>query len=148
MDEISYGATIVNNVISRNGSLSDWFAGAGILIATAKNVEACNNIVTDNSQGIVAFQQDRGSGSQGTYSTTQTKIHDNYITMNEGVTGLTSGAENDSTNLFYNNHYCLKNKASFIWGHETDARGWQAAGQDKSGTFGDCKITPTPRRRE
>jgi hypothetical protein len=148
MDEISYGATIVNNVITANGALSDWIAGAGILISTAKNVEACNNVVTENSQGIVAFQQARGSGPQGQYVTTQTKIHDNFITMGEGVSGFALGTENDPTNLFYNNHYCLKNQAGFIWGVQTSVPGWQAAGQDKGATFTDCKITQAPQRRE
>jgi hypothetical protein len=148
MDEISYDATIVNNVISNNGILSGWIAGAGILISTAKNVEACNNVVTGNSQGIVAFHQDRGSGSQGPYATTQTNIHDNFIAMGQGVSGFTLGAQNDATNLYYNNHYCLKNQAGFIWGAQTSIPGWQAAGQDKGATFTDCKITPPLQRHE
>jgi hypothetical protein len=137
MDEVSYEATISNNTIIGNGELSGWIAGAGILIAVTANLEICNNVIKDNYQGITGFQQNRGAGPQGTYATSHTSIHDNYITMSQGLTGLTSGPERDPTNRFYNNHYCLKNGAGFIWGNKTNEKGWQAAGQDTSGTF-DC----------
>ena len=135
MDEISYSATISNNTITSNGKLSGWIGGAGVFIATAANVEVCNNIVNDNFQGITGFQNERGTGEHGKYATTNAKIHDNYITMRQGVTGLTLGAEKDPTNQFYDNHYCLASGAEFIWGTKTDLKGWQAAGQDKNGTF-------------
>jgi parallel beta-helix repeat protein len=137
MEEVSYGATISNNTISGNGNLSGWIAGGGIVISTASNVEVFGNVLVANAQGIIGFQQDRGSGSQGIYATHDCKIHDNFITMTEGSTGFTMGAERDGTNRFYNNHYFLRANDAFIWGNSIDIRGWVAAGQDKNGTF-DC----------
>jgi parallel beta-helix repeat protein len=135
MDEVSFGAIIRQNTITGNGRSSGWIGGAGILIATASGVEVCGNVVKGNAQGIVGFQQDRGVGSMGRFATSHNHVHDNYITMSEGITGFTGGAENDPTNVFYQNHYCLTNDASFIWGNKTCSKGWQAAGQDLRGTF-------------
>jgi parallel beta-helix repeat protein len=135
MDEVSFGAIIRQNTITGNGRSSGWIGGAGILIATASGVEVCGNVVKGNAQGIVGFQQDRGTGSMGRFVTSHNHVHDNYITMSEGITGLTGGAENDPTNVFYQNHYCLTNDAGFIWGNKTYSKGSQAAGHDLRGTF-------------
>ena len=135
MDEISYDTVISDNTILGNGSMSGWVAGAGIFIATAGHVEICNNVLKENSQGIVGFQNDRGSGEAGKYLTTDVKVHGNFIDTLKGVTGLTSGAENDPSNRFFDNHYCLHRKASFLWGAHTDRSGWQEAGQDLNGSF-------------
>jgi parallel beta-helix repeat protein len=137
MEEISYGATISNNIISENGRASGWIAGGGIVISTASNVEAFGNILAGNSQGIVGFQQDRGSGSQGVYLAHGNNIHDNFIAMTKGITGFTMGADADGTNRFYDNHYFLRYTIAFIWGKNTDVTGWRAVGQDQDGTF-DC----------
>jgi parallel beta-helix repeat protein len=142
MEEISYGATISNNTISGNGNVSGWIAGAGIVISTASNIEVVGNILNGNAQGIIGFQQDRGNGSQGRYRVQGNNIHDNFIVMTEGITGFTGGAEKDTTNHFYNNHYFLRSSTAFIWGNNTDVQGWQAAGQDKSGTFDCLSILP------
>jgi parallel beta-helix repeat protein len=135
MEEISYGAIISNNTIRGNGKLSGWIAGAGVFVSTAANVEICNNIIKGNYQGVTGFQEDRGAGGRGIYTTTNAFIHDNYITMERGVTGFTSRAINDPSNLFRRNHYCLTGRPSFLWGNKTDARGWQAVGNDSGGTF-------------
>jgi parallel beta-helix repeat protein len=137
MVEASYGAAISNNIITENGKLSGWIAGAGILISTASNVEVFRNVLGNNAQGIIGFQQDRGRGSRGEYVTRNNHIHDNFIAMADGITGFTSGAELDKTNRFSGNHYTLKRSAAFIWGNKTDVTGWLAAGQDKNGTI-DC----------
>lgn len=141
MEEVSYKATISNNIISGNGSLSSWIAGAGIVIATASNLDVFGNILSGNAQGVIGFQQDRGSGSRGRYLTHKIRIHDNFIVMTGGMTGLTMGAEKDNTNRFFNNHYFLRSGAVFIWGNHIDVQGWLAAGQDKNGTF-DCLSLP------
>jgi parallel beta-helix repeat protein len=135
MDETSYGAIISNNTLTGNGRLSGWIAGAGIFIATSSNIEICSNVVAGNYQGITGFQQRRGAGSLGLHVTSHASIHDNYITMSRGVTGLTGGAENNPTNLFSGNHYCLTDAAGFIWGGKIDVSGWQRMGQDSGGSF-------------
>jgi hypothetical protein len=134
MVEVSYGAVIANNSIIRNGEAAGWIAGAGILVATASNAEICNNILRNNRQGITGFTEDRGTGQLGKYSTKNTRVHDNYIAAG-GLTGLTRGAENEPSNLFYRNHYCLKKADSFLWGGQVGLETWLAAGQDKGGTF-------------
>jgi parallel beta-helix repeat protein len=145
MEEVSYGAIISNNIVSGNGSESSWIAGGGIVISTASNIEVFGNILTYNAQGVIGFEQNRGGGSRGVYLTHNNNIHDNFITMKEGTTGLTMGAEMDTTNRFYNNHYFLQDGRAFIWGDHTDIRGWLAMGQDINGTF-DClsKALPIP----
>jgi parallel beta-helix repeat protein len=135
MEEISYGARISNNIISGNGWASGWIAGGGIVISTASNNDIFGNTLIDNAQGIIGFQQNRGSGSSGVYLTHENRIHDNFIRMARGVTGFTMGAETDKTNHFFANHYFLGRSSGFIWGAGTDPEGWVAAGQDKEGTF-------------
>jgi parallel beta-helix repeat protein len=139
MNEISYGATISNNEITGNGRSSGWISGAGIFISSAADIEVCNNTLRANYQGVIGFQQDRGAGDRGRYTASRILIHDNNITMTQGLTGFTSGVERDPTNRFFNNHYCLMDPAAFLWGQKTDAKGWQAAGQDLNGTF-DCRV--------
>jgi parallel beta-helix repeat protein len=135
MEEISYGAKISNNIISGNGWASGWIAGGGIVISTASNNDIFGNTLIENAQGIIGFQQNRGSGSSGVYLTHENRIHDNFIRMARGVTGFTMGAETDKTNHFFANHYFLGRSSAFIWGTGTDPEGWMAAGQDKEGTF-------------
>lgn len=155
MDEISYGATISNNTIIRNGLLvgGGWIAGDGVFISTASNVEAFNNVISGNADGIVIYEDPtRGSGSEGTYSATNENIHDNYITIGAGTTdaasGLTGfmsiagGAEQYPTNSFANDHYCLSAGDVFQVGSDnTNQSGWQAAGYDTTGTF-NCSPVP------
>jgi hypothetical protein len=135
MDEVSFGALIRRNTIAGNGRSSGWIGGAGVLIATSSGVEVCGNVVKGNAQGIVGFQQDRGSGSLGKFVTSHNRVHDNYVSMSEGQSGFTGGAERDATNIFDHNHYCLTNEAGFLWGNKTDVKGWRGAGQDRDGTF-------------
>jgi hypothetical protein len=137
MEETSYGARISNNVIAENGRLGGWLSGAGIFIAASSNVHICNNVIKNNDQGIVGFQESRGSGPHGPYVTSGLRVHDNFITMTRGVSGLTSGAEREPRNIFYRNHYCLSGSANMIWGNLRTPAEWQAAGQDRDGTF-DC----------
>ena len=138
MDEASYGATISNNTIIGNGPNALWIAGVGIYISTASNVQAYGNVISGNIMGGILIYEDptRGSGPLGTYQATNENIHDNYITMSQGATVITGGAEKDSTNKFTANHYCLSGSAGFmIGGNNINRLGWQAAGYDTAGTF-------------
>jgi hypothetical protein len=140
IDETSQGAIIRNNVLAFNGRAAKWISGAGIFISTASNVEVYGNIINSNAHGgILVFEDsNRGSLSHRAWATTDNYIHDNYITMPQGVTAITGGAELNPTNLFTTNHYCFSGGAGFMVGdHNLNQTSWRSAGYDIEGTF-DC----------
>jgi parallel beta-helix repeat protein len=140
--EISYKAVIRNNTVRRNGAARQpWVEGAGILVWSSRDVEIYGNTVEDNwGGGIYGVNTDRGTGTLGVYEMRNFWVHDNTITMSRGVNGL----EGDGTApLFttFNNHwdrniYHVTGVAlPFNWlGPKTWAQ-WQAAGNDKNGTY-------------
>jgi hypothetical protein len=131
MDEFSYGAIISNNTLARNGYSTSWAPSGGIFISTASNVQVFNNIMKNNESGILVFEDNSGgSGSEGPYSSSNDVVHDNYVAMPFNVTGLTGGAEQNSSNQFYN-HYCLSGSQPFLIGSvmspQTRTGGWPRA---------------------
>ncbi|MFC7663584.1 right-handed parallel beta-helix repeat-containing protein [Methylorubrum suomiense] len=80
--EISYAATIRDNVLTGNGGEGvGWLWNGGIQIQNSKNVDVYRNYV-DASEGgnaITMIQQDRGTGSHGAWTTTGNSVHDNVI---------------------------------------------------------------------
>ena len=86
--EISYDAIIRNNTLIGNGygDTRGWGWGSDINIQNSRNVEVYGNRVemTGGGNGIVLIQQNRGSGTFGTYTTTGNQIHDNTIVDHDG----------------------------------------------------------------
>ena len=64
-----------------------WGWGNEIQIQNSQNVEVYGNRVemTGGGNGIVMIQQNRGSGTFGTYTTTGNQIHDNIIVDHDGA---------------------------------------------------------------
>jgi hypothetical protein len=141
--EISYAAVIRNNIVRRNGfSFSTWVWGAGILVAASPNVEIYGNTVEGNADGIAAVQQDRGSGRYGAYQLANLWVHDNTVTMSQGLTGVVEDIDDPSVftsrNIrFTNNRYrFLVDDYFFTWQDDdrSDAQ-WKSYGMDVTGTF-------------
>jgi parallel beta-helix repeat protein len=113
--EISSGSKITGNTIHGNGHKGgggstavgcvNWVTGAGIVAANSSNVEATNNNVYGNCNGIVGTQQNR---SDSTILLQNFNVHDNAIAGPGGVTGAASYPKIDlsARNItFANNTY-------------------------------------------
>jgi parallel beta-helix repeat protein len=98
--EISYRAVIRNNRIRDNGgsnALNGW-GSAGIEVAGSSDVEVDHNTVTGNSNGIVLAQQNRPDHPSplGPHDLRDVWVHDNVITMTQGVTGMVNDTGDDA----------------------------------------------------
>jgi len=142
--EISYTAVIRNNTIRRNGFLDPrgWYWRAGILIAASSDVEISGNTVDDNANGIIAIQQDRGSGALGPRLVKNLWVHDNRVLMRTGQTGVVTDTGDVAVfttrgNRFDRNSYYLgQNTRYFVWlKDDRTVAEWQAFGQDPLSTF-------------
>ncbi len=133
--EISYSAVIRNNTTLNNGE-------GGITVAHSRDVEVYGNTVTDNANGILGVQRDRGSGSLGPYQVSNLFVHDNTITMSRGYTGLMQFVGDNSyflsrNNRFERNTYLLGAGTTFFhWqNRERTPEEWRGYGLDVNGTF-------------
>ena len=125
--EISYDAIIRNNTVMANGygDTRGWGWGADINIQNSKNVQVYGNRVemTGGGNGIVMIQQNRGSGTYGTYTTTGNQIHDNIIVDRDGRGYIGGFADYNQSgmlnggNTWSNNQYFLSDTGGrFQWG--------------------------------
>ncbi len=147
--EISYDATIRNNVVTGNGSpAAPWLWEAQIQIQNSKNVDVYGNHVdaTAGGNGITLLQQDRGSGAYGSHTTTGNSIHDNVIVDGSpgggisgsvadfDVAGLRNGGNSFSNNAY---HYADPSAQHFSWVNANyDLAGFQTtAGEDAGATI-------------
>lgn len=144
MYEISYGAVIRNNVVKRNGfgrKGGNWLYGAGILIAHSPDVEVYGNTVSNNYNGIVGIQQDRGTGAYGEHRLMNLSVRHNLVRMARGKSGVgqTVGDKSlftDSTIRFENNTYYVREPKSFAWRDATlNPPEWKSFGNDTRGIF-------------
>lgn len=88
--EISYGGSIFNNTVRRNGlAFNPFLWGAGILIAASggNGIEIYSNTVEDNGDGITLIQQPRGGGAFGQYLVQNVYVHDNTVKDGIGTSG-------------------------------------------------------------
>jgi parallel beta-helix repeat protein len=143
LHEVSYSAVIRNNTVRRNGfGLASWVWGAGIVISSSPNVEVHGNIVEDNAGGIVAAQQNRGSGPYGAYQVSNLWVHDNTVRFSQGFSGLGQDVGDTSyftsrNNRFERNTYYLGSYSyPFAWmdGARNDSQ-WRSYGNDVTGSF-------------
>jgi parallel beta-helix repeat protein len=148
MHEISYSATITNNVISRNGALNPNSAeGAGIMIMASggTGIDVSGNTLTGNKNGIILIQSSRGTGSLGPYVVQNVTVHNNTVTLGHGQRhgaysyGGDTGLWTTNHNQFNNDTYNLQtaDAAPFLFTNNallSDTQ-WKAAGNDLTGTF-------------
>ncbi len=150
--EISYSATITNNIINRNGASSPSnYEGAGILVYSSggSGIEISGNTLAGNKNGIMLIQASRGSGTLGTYITQNANVHDNTVTLTAGqrhgahLYGGASGTFTTLNNHFTHNTYNLQATGTtpFAWSSDGtnnadigDAA-WRAVPNDVTGTF-------------
>ena len=152
--EISYDAIIRNNTLVGNGygDTRGWGWGAEIDIQDSQNVQVYGNQLdmTGGNNGIILIQQDRGSGTYGTYTTTGNQIHDNIIVdRDDPQIGIASGNSHGAIggfadynmsgmlnggNTWSNNQYFMSDALGrFQWGYyETFAQFQAAAGETGS----------------
>jgi parallel beta-helix repeat protein len=140
--EISYAATIRDNVVEGNGfDFSTWLWGAGILVSASPNVEVHGNEVRGNANGIAGIQQARGDGDFGPHLLSELHVYDNTIELGDGGMGLVTDAGDKSVftdrgNVFDRNIYEGDPGRSYSWrGKILDRHGWVAAGQDVNGIW-------------
>jgi parallel beta-helix repeat protein len=133
--EISYNATIVNNIMTGNGMPSapgnnkgqgyGWYAGIQLRASGALSPSSpfiiSDNIVTDNFNGITLIQGPSPNAcsnkllDEGRYGPCDVRnviVENNYITMSQGMTGeMQTGTDNSIftswNNRWINNHYCV-----------------------------------------
>jgi parallel beta-helix repeat protein len=130
--EISYNGTIRNNTVRGND-------GAGISVANSPDVEVYNNVISDNRDGILGLDANRGTGKYGVYTLTNLWAHDNTINLPQGLNGVwgeTNSTFTSKNNRFDRNTYNAHTNNPFWWNarHISWAE-WQANGQDPNGTF-------------
>ena len=149
--EISYDAVIRFNTATANGfSLPDTqvVRGGGIAIRSSPNVEIYGNTLIDNQAGIDINQNITRDGAYGPLSMANLYVHDNTVTMRDGLSGMTVGDGNvefftGKNNRFVNNTYNLGSQTRPFWWvrpgtsvqDSLTVAEWQAAGQDVTGTF-------------
>lgn len=153
--EISYDGIITGNTITNNGfgmgrgGSTSIYAVAGINSNSSGNVAIYSNTLVDNMNGIGLQARDRGSGTYGARVLVDNNVHDNVITQRvgsaygQGATGLVQNVSDNTYftsrgNKFTHNTYHLDTLTAkrFAWDNTyLDKTGWQAAGQDTTGTF-------------
>jgi parallel beta-helix repeat protein len=134
--EVSYRATIRDNIAERNGK-------AGIWIANSPDVEVYGNHVAENVRfGIAASQDNRGDGAHGAHDVNNLFVHDNFIVMTSGWTGLQQQVGDNSfftdrNNRFEHNTYDLGNGSRYYrWrGKLVTKDQWIRYGNDVDGTW-------------
>ena len=148
-EEISYNATITNNLVTGNampsapggnqGQRWGWDAGIQLRasggLSSSSPVIIADNTVTDNFNGITLLQSpspnacpNKGEGLYGLCRVQNVIVENNYITMSQGTTGeMQDGTSNSIftswNNHWFNNHYCV---ASAVHPDDGYSYGWFA----------------------
>jgi len=112
IDEISYNGTARYNVIENDASYpgktnpSMWWA-CGMANLGSSNEDVYGNTLINNSNGICAVSNSRGSGNRGTFLVQNLSVYDNVIVQSAGsATGAVanSGTYMDVYSSSWNNH--------------------------------------------
>jgi len=151
-DEISYNATITNNIVTGNGMPSapgsdkgqGWAWEAGIQVRASGGLSPsspliiAHNTVIDNFNGITLLQSPSPNACydkpihEGLYGPCRVQnviVEDNYITMSQGMTGEVQDGTNNSmfmswNNHWLNNHYCVVSAVHPADGYAYGWFGW------------------------
>jgi hypothetical protein len=155
LDEIGYDGTARYNIVVEDGFYPDkanasmWY-GCGIQIAASRNAMVYGNTLINNSNGICAISNSRGSGNRGPFLVQNLSVHDNVIVQSVGgATGAVADGgsfldvySSSWNNRWTSNTYKLSNStgnfhvwkggASYV---SMDASRWQSFGHDTAGTW-------------
>ena len=154
--EISYTATIRNNIIARNGKDQDqWLWGSQILLQNSQNADVYGNTVevaAGFGNGISIIFQERGKGAYGPYLARNNRIHDNVIRhlAAHGHNGLVADYDKKwfrtkSNNHFDANTYIVPDAKDGYWLIYDGYQDWQTVrslGMEKNGRLIERKETP------
>lgn len=124
--EISYDATIRNNIVAGNGyGYDNWLWGSQILVQNSRNVQVYGNVVEVAARfgnGISVVHQDRGEGAYGPWYAAHNAIYDNTIIHlgSHGQNGIATDEEDasfweKSQNEFDRNTYVVVDRAAEHW---------------------------------
>ena len=125
--EISYRATIRNNIVARNGTscFDDWLWGSQILIQNSSDVSVYGNLVEVSSEfgnGIGVIYQDRGGGAYGRWDGINNVVHHNTIVHlgSRGQNGVVTDTNDEwfwdkANNTFDRNTYIVADRTSEFW---------------------------------
>ena len=125
--EISYRATIRNNIVARNGTsrFDDWLWGSQILIQNSSDVSVYGNLVEVSSEfgnGIGVIHQDRGGGAYGRWDGINNVVHHNTIVHlgSRGQNGVVTDTNDEwfwdkANNTFDRNTYIVADRTSEFW---------------------------------
>jgi parallel beta-helix repeat protein len=148
--EISYKTTISNNTVTNNGwhdprNRYTWAWNAGILVAASPNVEVYGNTLSGNYTGIMAVQQNRGSGPYGEHIVQNLYVHDNNVTQTSGSWAGGGAQDVGSTAIFtsrnnrwvHNTYRVTSGASPFTWMNVgwVNWTQWKAYGQDVTGAL-------------
>jgi hypothetical protein len=133
--EISYSAVIRFNIVKGNSrKWFPWLYGTQILISTSQDGDVHDNVVevaADGGNGIGVIQQDRGTGTHGTYYGKNNYVHDNVITHlgDEGMNGAAADFQEDQftasgNNRFDFNTYHVPSTSGTYWEWGGDPQNW------------------------
>jgi parallel beta-helix repeat protein len=155
VQEIGYRTTIRNNTVTNNG-WSDprgrlYLWNAGIAVHASPDVEIYGNTVSGNMSGIVAIQQNRGSGRFGPHIVQNMYVHDYSVTQptwgRPGDSNAAAGAVQDvgdngvfsssrNNRFVHNTYYLGANVRPFEWNNgNRDEATWKSLGQDTNASF-------------
>jgi len=148
MHEISYDATIRNNIVKYNvNARTSVYVAAQILISASSNVDVYDNEVVMSERGgngIVIVQQDRGAGDLGAYEARGNHVHNNIIIhlSDAGETGGATDAQFEdwfwTENHYDNNNYYAPFKSLSLWGWVRPGLQWndlEEVGIESNGAF-------------
>jgi parallel beta-helix repeat protein len=143
LHEISYDAVIRNNRVE--GNAFPFYRG-GILVANSSNVEIYGNTLTGNDGGVIAIEDNRGSGSRGAWTVKNLWVHDNVIAYSATESGVRDNTGNGAVylaaanNRFDRNTYDVPNPNSdslWFWaGANRNWSSWKSYSQDVNSTAG------------
>jgi parallel beta-helix repeat protein len=141
--EASADATIRNNTFGGIGTLargkSLWW-GADLYLNDSKNTEIYGNDIEAGVHGIGLADVDRGSTAYGRLEIRNVYVHDNVVKMRgggfTGMVGNREAAYTSANNRFEHNTYYVTDLVGtcWQWGGAHTQSGWQAKGQDVTGT--------------
>jgi hypothetical protein len=139
---------VVGNTIVGNGGCGTCGWGAGVLVANTSGAEVTVNYIDSNRKGVLFYNTDRGSGTNGVYEARDGLVHGNVIRMpivaSDG--NPYSGFKFSSDPLLFtsgnvrfdNNYYYLTSldAKQLAWNAEQyTIEAWRDLGQDQHSTY-------------
>jgi hypothetical protein len=134
--EVSYRATIRNNLVAYNGTsrFDDWLWGSQILIQDSSNVTVEHNLVevaAEFGNGIGVIYQGRGAGEYGPWLAVHNSVRHNTIILRgrRGQNGVVTDTGDqhfwrDAGNSFDGNTYVVADRDSRYWTSDARDESW------------------------